>query len=66
MSGNNIYKYLLLAVGIIFIASCKPTRWVGENEYLLKKNKVIVDNKEIDKKELSGYIRQKSNSYNFV
>ncbi len=40
------------------IFSCKPTRYLNENEYILKKVTIESDNKKIDTKELLKYNKQ--------
>ena len=51
---------ILLFVGIV-VFSCRPTRFVAENEYLLNKVKVKCDNKNIDLEQAETYIKQKPN-----
>ncbi len=57
------YKRLLkkLLFIIILFYSCKATRFVPENEYLLKKNTILIDQKKISKTELETYIQPKPN-----
>jgi hypothetical protein len=43
------------------LVSCKSTRWLEPNDYLLKKNSIEIDNKTIDKRELESYYRQVPN-----
>ncbi len=53
---------LILLLTFQIFPSCNPTKYVPEGKYLLGDNKVKSDrSKEIQKKELKGYIRQKPN-----
>lgn len=52
---------LLVTLFSMLIVGCKPTRFLSEGEYLLKKNKIKVEGGNVDKKELSLYYKQKSN-----
>ncbi len=65
MAHLKLYTFLKYGLFLLFISNiigCKPTRWVGEDEYLLNQNKIIVeDNSHLDTKEIEGYIRQKPN-----
>lgn len=45
----------------ILLSSCQSTRFVPENEWLLKKNTIIIDQKKISKSELETYIQPKPN-----
>lgn len=54
------FFWVVLLSGL-FLFSCRPTRRLSDGEYLLKKNEVKIDNEEVDKDELEGYIRQKPN-----
>ncbi|NSW44461.1 MAG: BamA/TamA family outer membrane protein [Bacteroidales bacterium] len=53
--------FLIFLTASIFLISCYPTRFVPDNEYLLKRNKIVIHNKYIDKYELESYIRPKVN-----
>ena len=63
--GTNISKtfiiILLSAVIMLAFCSCNSTKFVGDNEYLLVKNKVICDNNSINKSDLGVTLSQKSN-----
>lgn len=65
-SYKNIFKktlswwILVLAVSSIFF-SCKPTKYVPENQYLFRKHKIEIDNKRFKKDELDSYVRQRPN-----
>lgn len=58
-----LQRYLpLLCCGLMLLASaCSPTRRLGENEYLLVKNKVDNDSKLVSKSSLEGFVRQRPN-----
>ena len=53
--------YLFGLIILMQLVSCKSTRWVGSDEYLLKKNSIEIDNKAINKWELESYYRQVPN-----
>lgn len=52
---------LLLLIASILLTACYPTRFVPENEYLLKRNKVHCSNKNISISDLESYIKPKPN-----
>jgi outer membrane protein assembly factor BamA len=52
---------LLLATAMLLLGSCKSTKFVGDDEYLLVKNKISCDEKSIDEDELMLTLSQKSN-----
>lgn len=55
-------SYLLLAFTII-ISSCSPTRHVPDGKFLLSKNRIHINAKDIiPKNDLEGYLRQTPNS----
>jgi outer membrane protein assembly factor BamA len=45
----------------LFFASCNSVKYVPEDKYLLNKNIINVDNKDIPKNEIEGLLKQKSN-----
>ncbi len=54
------------SIGFFFICcllltACKTTRFVPDNEFLLKKNKVVCENKQIDMAAVNAYIHPKTN-----
>lgn len=55
---KNIVSLLLL---LIFAASCNITRRIPDGSYLLNKNKIGSDRKEINKSDMENFIRQKPN-----
>ncbi|TKG96041.1 outer membrane protein assembly factor [Puteibacter caeruleilacunae] len=55
-------RYFIIALFLMFLlGGCRSTKFVPQDEYLLNKVDVRLDNKEIDKEELESYIRQKHN-----
>ncbi len=62
---NNVLKYKWLYVLlVIFLASCSPTKYLKENEYLLKKYEINIDKKDdkiVSDFSLDSYVRQKPN-----
>lgn len=57
---KNLYKYLLF-VALGFLIACNPARRLGEGEYLLNKNKLLIDSKDITTDNLEGLIKQLPN-----
>ena len=55
------YILVLLLVSAVMFSSCRSTKFVGDGEYLLVKNKVICDNKSINKSDLDITLSQKNN-----
>ncbi len=49
----------LVAIGL---SSCRTVKYVPDNQYLLSKSKISVDNKAINKIELKAYMKQKPNT----
>ncbi len=47
---------------VVVLASCSTTKYLGEDEYLLNKVVVDVNNPDIDKEELRSYLRIKENT----
>ncbi|MDR2823684.1 MAG: outer membrane protein assembly factor [Prevotellaceae bacterium] len=56
---------LSIFVLIFILISCKSTKFVSENEYLLDKISLKIDTKEVSREELSGYLRQTPNASTF-
>ncbi|HEY9081835.1 MAG TPA: BamA/TamA family outer membrane protein [Vicingaceae bacterium] len=46
---------------VVFLFACNPTKHLKPNEIFLQKSSVKVDNRKIDKDELSNYVKQKHN-----
>ncbi|MGE4289462.1 MAG: BamA/TamA family outer membrane protein [Salinivirgaceae bacterium] len=64
-----LHKPVLLFLGAVLFfmgQSCKPTRLLSDDEYLLQKNKIKIDKNAIDKKELQSYYRQIPNKRTLV
>ena len=59
--GNIFTKIVLFILLLILIAACDATRHVPENEYLLEKNTIVVNEQKKSSPELSSYLRQKPN-----
>ena len=56
-----IPRYLTVLLAFITIVSCSVTKHVQEQDYLLNKTKIIIDNNEIDVKDMKGYYKQRPN-----
>ena len=52
----------VVAVAAILVASCSSTKYIPENQYLLKGVKVKSDSKDLDATALQQYVRQRGNS----
>lgn len=46
---------------VVFLFACNPTKHLKPNEIFLQKSSVKVDNRKIDKDELSNYVKQRHN-----
>lgn len=55
------YKLLAAIILIISISSCNSARKVPNNAYLLKKNKIIVNESNLSFEKINGLIKQKPN-----
>lgn len=53
--------HLALILVLMQLFSCKPTRWLEQDEHLLQRNRIEVDNSTINTKELASYFRQEPN-----
>lgn len=53
--------WILIFIASSLLFSCKATKYVPENQHLLKKYKIEVDNKKIKKSELDNFVRQRPN-----
>lgn len=63
-SKNKVFVIILI---IFFLGiGCRPTLQLTEGQYLLTANKVKVNTKDIDKKEVESYCRQKPNRKTFM
>jgi outer membrane protein assembly factor BamA len=53
--------WILILILSSLLFSCRSTKYVPQNQYLLKKYKIEINNKKIKTSELDGYVRQKPN-----
>lgn len=56
------YKILALVFVIILLMSCSTTKRLQEGQFLLDKNKIIVNDKKTGKEEVYSYLRQSPNT----
>jgi outer membrane protein assembly factor BamA len=56
-----IRKFLLVILTAIFFYGCNTTRYVPEDKYLMSNIDYKIDNRQINKEELSSYVRQEEN-----
>ena len=54
------YKWIIVLTAML-LTSCSQTRFVAEQEYLLQKVELEIDNQELNKEELKSVLRQKEN-----
>ncbi len=54
-------KVITALLTVLILASCGATRSLQDGEYLLKKNKILVNDKKFNAGKLSQYVRQKAN-----
>ena len=52
---------LLLGIIPFLLFSCNPVKRVPENDYLLYKSKIRIEDPDLNKDDLKGYVRQKPN-----
>ena len=52
----------VVALAAILVTSCSSTKYIPENQYLLKGVKVVSDSKDLDATALQQYVRQRGNS----
>ena len=55
-------KHLVICFLSAFLFSCNTLKYVGDQEYLIDKNKTIVDDKRSSKSEIKDFIIQRPNS----
>lgn len=61
------YTLVILLLAALFAASCAKTYVYKENEYLLKKNKIVITNsRSFPKSELSAYLKQSEKANQFM
>ncbi len=58
------YKNILIVAALVVMvfSSCKTVRYVPDNQFLLAKSKISVDNKSINQSELKNYLKQRPNT----
>ena len=54
-------NYFLLILLAISLYSCRSTRYVPEDKYLLNDIEIDINNSDVNKDDLKGYLRQKEN-----
>lgn len=54
-------RFLVILLSALLAFSCSPARVLSDGQYVLKKNKVEVNDKHFNPGELTAYIRQKAN-----
>jgi len=53
---------MMVAVAAVALSSCRTTKNVPDNQYLLTKSQILVDNNSIDRIELKTYLKQRPNT----
>jgi len=53
---------LMAALVAVGLSACRTVKYVPDNQYLLSKSKISVDNKSINKVELKTYMKQRPNT----
>ena len=61
----NRHICIIVILASALLAACSTTRSLKDGEYLLRANKVVVNDKSYKESDLSSYISQKTNSYLF-
>lgn len=54
---------MLCCLIVLLLSSCSLTRYVPENQTLLNRNKIKIDNPEVEVDDLSSYVLQSPNNY---
>lgn len=62
MERHSGYKIILVFLLLSVFCACSSTKYIGENEYLLNRVKIKVDDKNISRADLKKNIRQKPNT----
>ena len=60
---NSKRRILIALAAVLVIASCSTTRTLKDGEYLLRNNKIKVDDKTYNASDLSAYLLQKPNAW---
>ncbi|PVX52359.1 outer membrane protein assembly factor BamA [Balneicella halophila] len=55
-------KYILLLLSISFVFACSTTKYVSEDEFLLTKVKIDIDDKRVAESKAEAYVKQKPNN----
>ncbi|NTW31808.1 MAG: BamA/TamA family outer membrane protein [Bacteroidetes bacterium] len=62
---NNTFAHTLnsfiIAIVCTFLFSCNATRTLTEGKFLVNRNNIFIDNKNINKDDINSYIKQKPN-----
>jgi outer membrane protein assembly factor BamA len=61
MKKYHILKFLIIIFGIILLSGCNITRYVPDDKYLMSNIDFKIDNRQINKEELSSYVKQEEN-----
>lgn len=59
---HNLTPVFIITVSLLFFFSCKSTKYIPKDKYLLNKTKIITDNKTLKVDDINNYISQKPNS----
>lgn len=54
-------NFFLFVLAVFLLSGCYSTRFLGEDEFLVNRNKVIIDNKSVSASEVETYIQPKPN-----
>jgi outer membrane protein assembly factor BamA len=54
-------RHILSALALLVLVGCDPTKRIGEGQYLLKQNRVLVDGHGPDPDDLNSIVKQKPN-----
>lgn len=54
--------FFLLIMTVLLLSGCNPTKHIPDNQYLLNKTAIHIDNTDISKSDLQEYLRQTPNS----
>jgi outer membrane protein assembly factor BamA len=60
--GHAFHAIAGMLVFLFLLMSCNPTKYVPENAFLLKKTRIFVDEKTINKNEMKLYMKQRPNA----
>lgn len=61
MKSNYTILFVLLVFTLLFFSACNTAKYITENEHLLKKNTVIVNDKKNVEDEVNDYVIQRPN-----